>query len=92
VIADPLPDRRDPALVTHSYRDMAKARMMAIAAGYEDANDLDAPRRDPAMLMACERAPVSGVDLASQPTISRLENLADARVVYRIGIGFTDLF
>jgi hypothetical protein len=32
VIADPLPDERNPLLVTHSYRAMVTARMMAIAA------------------------------------------------------------
>ena len=68
------------------------ARMMAIAAGYEDADDLDALRHDPALLIACERAPESGHDIPSQPTISRLENLADARTLYKIGTGFIDLF
>lgn len=92
VIADPLPDARNPLLVTHSYRDMVTARMMAIAAGYEDGDDLDALRRDPALMIACERAPESGDGLPSQPTISRLENLADVRALYRIGIGFVDLF
>ena len=42
VIADPLPDTRNQLLVVHSYRAMVTARMMAIAAGYEDADDLDA--------------------------------------------------
>jgi hypothetical protein len=92
VIADPLPDTRNPLLVVHSYRAMVTARMMAIAAGYEDADDLDALRHDPALLMACERTPESGHDIPSQPTISRLENLADARTLYKIGTGFIDLF
>jgi hypothetical protein len=92
VIADPLPDTRNPLLVVHSYRAMVTARMMAIAAGYEDADDLDALRHDPALLMACERAPESGHDIPSQPTISRLENLADAKTLYKIGTGFIDLF
>jgi hypothetical protein len=92
VIADPLPDRRNPLPVTQSYRAMVTARMMAIAAGYEDADDLDALRQDPALLIACERLPESGHDKPSQPTISRLENLADMRALYRVGIGFVDLF
>ena len=92
LIADPLPDRRNPLLVVHSYRAMVTARMMAIAAGYEDGDDLDALRHDPALLIACERAPESGHDIPSQPTISRLENLADAGTLYRIGSGFIDLF
>lgn len=92
VIANPLPDTRNPLLVIHSYRAMVTARMMAIAAGYEDADDLDALRHDPALLMACERTPESGHDIPSQPTISRLENLADAKTLYKIGTGFIDLF
>src|SRR5262245_19435868 len=92
VIADPLPDTRDPLLVIHSYRAMVTARMMAIAAGYEDADDLDALRHDPALMIACERAPETGRGIPSQPTISRLENLADTRTLYKIGTGFIDLF
>jgi hypothetical protein len=92
VIADPLPDTRNPLLVVQSYRAMVTARMMAIAAGYEDADDLDALRDDPALMIACERAPETGRSIPSQPTISRLENLADTRTLYRIGTGFIDLF
>jgi Transposase DDE domain group 1 len=92
VMAAPLPDTRNPMLITHTYAAMVTARMMAIAAGYEDADDLDALRHDPALMIACDRAPEGGHDIPSQPTISRLENLADARVLYKIGIGFIDLF
>ena len=92
VVADPLPDTRNQLLVVHSYRAMVTARMMAIAAGYEDADDLDALRHDPALLIACDRAPDGGHDIPSQPTISRLENLADVRTLYKIGIGFIDMF
>ena len=66
--------------------------MMAIAAGYEAVDDLDALRHDPALLIACNRAPEGGHDIPSQPTISRFENLADFKTLYRIGIGFVDLY
>jgi len=92
VISGPLPDPRNPLLITHTYSVMVTARMMAIAAGHEDADDLDALRNDPALLIACNRAPESGLDIPSQPTISRLENIADVKSLYRIGIGFIDLF
>jgi hypothetical protein len=91
-ITKPLPDDRDPDRVIHSYDDMALARMMAIAAGYEDCDDLDSLRTDPAFKIACGRAPESGADLMSQPTLSRLENLADWRTLYRIGVAMIDLF
>jgi hypothetical protein len=91
-IAGPLPDTRNPLFVTHSYADMVAARIMAIACGHEDADDLDTLRHDPALKIAIDRAPDSGAGLPSQPTISRLENLADVRALYRIGLGMIDLF
>jgi Transposase DDE domain group 1 len=92
VVAGPVPDARNPLLVTHSYADMVRARMMMIAAGHEDCDDIDRLRTDPAFKIACNRAPESGDDLMSQPTLSRLENAADARALYRIGMGLIDLF
>ena len=41
-IADP----RDPARVIHRLDDILRARVFAIACGYEDADDLDALRDD----------------------------------------------
>ena len=54
--------------------------------------DLDALRFDPALMLACNREPEGGHGLPSQPTISRLENVPDARTLYRIGIGYIDFF
>jgi hypothetical protein len=53
--------------------------MFAIACGYEDANDLAHLRTDPAFKLACGRLPDTGRDLCSQPTVSRLENMASRR-------------
>jgi hypothetical protein len=92
MIAQRLPDTRNPMFVTHTYTEMITARCMAIAAGYEDADDLDHLRRDPTLMMACERAPETGVDLPSQPTISRLENRASIWALVSIAKGFIDLF
>ena len=92
VIAGPLPDTRHPSRIVHSYADMVTARMMAIAGGYEDCDDLDCLRTDPALKLACGRAPESGDDLMSQPTLSRLENLSQRRTLMEIGLGFIDLF
>ena len=92
VLARHVPDERDPTLVVHSYRAMVTARMMAIAAGYEDVDDLDALRHDPALMIACGRAPESGVGLPSQPTVSRFENAPDARALYKIWKDWIALF
>jgi hypothetical protein len=63
-----------------------------IAAGYEDCDDVDTLRFDPALKIAVGRAPESGGDLMSQPTLSRLENLAEWRALARIGLGKIDLY
>jgi hypothetical protein len=86
-VMGPLGDARDPSRVRHSYAEMATARMVMIAAGYEDCDDIDALRGDPALKIAVGRAPETGADLMSQPTLSRLENLADWRALARIGLG-----
>jgi hypothetical protein len=91
-ITGPLRDDRDPVRVRHSYGEMAMARMVMIAAGYEDCDDVDALRCDPALKIAIGRAPDSGADLMSQPTLSRLENLPDWRALARIGLGQIDLY
>jgi len=64
-------DSRDPVLVTHSVADILRARMLAIACRYEDADDLDHLRTDLGFKLACGRLPDSGDDLCSQPTVSR---------------------
>jgi DDE family transposase len=53
---------------------------------------MDALRHDPVMKMACERAPDAALGLASQPTLSRLENLAGWRMLARMGLRLIDLF
>jgi hypothetical protein len=65
--------------------EMARARMLMIAAGYEVCDDVDTLRTDPALKIAVGRCPETGAD--SQPTLSRLENLADWRALARIGFG-----
>lgn len=91
-LAGCLPDRRDPAQVSHDMADMIRARLFAIACGYEDCNDLDELRIDPAFKLACGRRPESGDDLMSQPTLSRLENLPSWRDLARMGLRMIDLF
>ena len=58
--------------VLHSNLSMVRQRIYGILADYEDQNDHDALRSDPAFKLVCDRLP-NGLDLASQPTLSRLE-------------------
>lgn len=83
-LARSFPDHRDPLRITHTLADMIRARTMAIACGYEDADDLDFLRKDPAFKLACGRLPDSGVDLCSQPTVSRLENAPTLKDAIRL--------
>ena len=88
LIADP----RNPLLVTHSVADILRARMLAIACGYEDADDLDHLRTDPGFKLACGRLPDSGTELCSQPTVSRWENAPTLREVIRMSYAMVDIY
>ncbi len=92
LLASCMTDARDPASTTHSYADMIRARMFAIACGYEDCDDLDVLRFDPAFKLACGRLAETGDDLMSQPTLSRLENTPSWRELGRMGLSMIDLF
>ena len=88
LIADP----RNPLFVTHSVADILRARMLAIACGYEDADDLDHLRTDPGFKLACGRLPDTGDDLCSQPTMSRWENAPTLREVVRMTYAMVDVY
>jgi hypothetical protein len=74
--------RRGP--VRHSLATLVRQRVYQIACGYEDQDDADTLRADPLLKLVCGRLPESGADLASQPTLSRLENAADRGACYRL--------
>ncbi len=69
-----LHDERDPALVSHTYENQMRQRLLQIVCGYEDCNDASELRFEPAFQTAMGR--VAGREesvLASQPTLSRFE-------------------
>ena len=63
-----LDDPRDPRYTDHSYEEMLSQRIFQIACGYEDANDCNTLRHDPAFKAACGRLPLSDDPLSSQPS------------------------
>ena len=77
-------DRRDPSRVIHALDDILRARIFAIACGYEDADDLDTLRDDPGFRLALSKLPGSGAGLASQPTMSRWENAPTTRELAKL--------
>ncbi|HEU0216857.1 MAG TPA: IS1380 family transposase [Stellaceae bacterium] len=91
-LARVIPDGRDRQRVTHLLPDILRARIFAIACGYEDADDLDRLRCDPAFKLACGRLPDSGADLCSQPTVSRWENAPRRRDLIRLMGVMIDLY
>jgi hypothetical protein len=91
-LAAVIPDERDASRVTHLLPDILRARIFAIACGYEDADDLDRLRSDPTFKLACGRLPDTGIDLCSQPTVSRWENAPSLRDLIRLMRVMVDLY
>jgi len=91
-LAAVIPDERDASRVIHRLPDILRARIFAIACGYEDADDLDRLRSDPTFKLACGRLPDTGTDLCSQPTVSRWENAPSLRDLARLMGVMVDLY
>ena len=85
-------DHRHQSYVAHSTAELIKQRVFQIACGYEDANDCNALCSDPGFKVACDRLPISGENLASQPTMSRFENQMSRSDLYRVARAFVDCF
>ena len=68
---DCLEDLRSPAHTKHALVEMVRQRVYQIAAGYEDCNDADFLRIDPALRPAIGKDHKVG---AGQSMLSRLEN------------------
>ena len=73
-LANCLRDNRQAGKITHTLQETFAQRVFGIALGYPDANDADALANDPIHKLMIGRDPILGERLASQPTISRMEN------------------
>jgi AcrR family transcriptional regulator len=85
-----LQDDRQPGKIDHSVQELLTQRVFCIACGYPDANDSARLAGDPVHKMLLGRDPIEGVDLASQPTLSRFENKAGPKELYRMGEALAD--
>lgn len=87
-LTDCIDDTRHQSYVQHDYKTILGQRVMQIAAGYEDANDCNEIRFDK-IVQIC-----AGSDkaLASQPTMSRFENLATPKIMYKMAEVFVSQF
>ncbi len=79
-------DDRDQSLVKHSYENILKQRVFLMMQGYEDANDADHLKYDPVIKN------ILGGNLASQPTISRFENIIDKHTIFKVLYGWLDRY
>lgn len=77
-------DNRDSRYINHELEKMVRQRVLQIAAGYQDCNDADTLRSDPMLKTVCDQLPESDCDLATQPTLSRLENSVDSKDLLRL--------
>jgi hypothetical protein len=84
--------RKDPARSRHSLENLVRQRLFQLACGYEDQDDADTLRSDPLFKLACGHLPLSGQDLASQPTLSRLENSVDRQACRRLAYALAHLY
>ena len=84
-MAECLQDERQAAKVDHPLEELLAQRVFGMACGYEDANDVARLSSDPVHKMLLGRDPLQGQDLASQPTLSRFENSAGPKDLYRMG-------
>ena len=73
-------DWRHPVFIEHHTHEMLCQRIYQIAAGYEDCNDANTLRIDPTFQTIVGKSD----PLASQPTLSRLENHADEETIQRL--------
>jgi hypothetical protein len=89
-LAAVLPDRRRHR--RHRLPTLLAQRIYQIACGYEDQNDATTLRSDPLLKQVCGQLPLTGRDLASQPTLSRFENAFGARDCYRLALALGQVY
>ncbi|MGA9206268.1 MAG: IS1380 family transposase [Terriglobales bacterium] len=85
-----LRDPRQAGKVDHSLSDLFAQRVFSIACGYADANDSARLAADPMHKMLLDRDPITGLDMASQPTLSRFENAVGPRQLYHMGAALAE--
>jgi hypothetical protein len=78
-VAACLDDAREPGKVRHETVELLQQRVFGLCGGYADCNDAARLVHDPIHKLMVGRDPLTGLGLASQPTLSRFENAVTAR-------------
>jgi hypothetical protein len=81
-LAGCLDDAREPGKVLHETIELLQQRIFGLCGGYADCNDAARLVHDPIHKLVVGRDPVTGLGLASQPTLSRFENAVSARELH----------
>jgi hypothetical protein len=90
-LAASLHDGCQPGKVVHGLVDLVRQRVFGMACGYADCNDATTLRDDPIHKLLLERDPLDGAGLADQSTLSRFENAAGPRDLYRMASELMDV-
>jgi hypothetical protein len=92
-MAECIQEWRERNKITHSLQQLVSQRVYQLVGGYEDANDSNQLRHDPIYKLACDRLPLANQEfLASQPTMTRLENHVSKFEVSRMRSRLVDGF
>ena len=90
-LAAPIPEWRHRS-VRHSLETLVRQRVFQIACAYDDQDGADTLRSDPLLQVVCGGRLPDGPNLASQPTLSRLENAIDAKACYHLATALVRLY
>jgi hypothetical protein len=85
-----LDDPREPGKVLHETSELLQQRIFGLCGGYADCNDAARLVHDPIHKLVLGRDPLTGLGLASQPTLSRFENTVGARELRALMHGLAD--
>lgn len=83
-----IPDTRDQSKVVHSVLELLRQRVYGLALGYEDLNDHDALRLDPAF----QTAVGSLIPLASAPSLCRFEGRGNRQMAWDLSRALISAF
>ncbi len=79
-----LDDAREPGKVLHETIELVQQRIFGLCGGYADCNDAARLVHDPIHKLVLGRDPLTGLGLASQPTLSRFENAVGHRELHAL--------
>lgn len=90
--ADKLEDHRTQSMIKHNQFELVFQRVLQIVAGFETGSSSNFLRFDPVLKTAAGRNPLTGEDLASQASQSRLETNRKYKELYELAKWMVDYY